>query len=420
MRSPPEAIVVDTYEVSPLQAGMLFHAAAATQSGVDIEQVIATLHEPLDEGAFLRAWERLLERHAILRTRFRWQGLAQPVQEVVDRARIPVQWFDWRALAEPERRARLETLVEEERARGFDPAQAPLMRLALVRMGEAEHAMVWTVDHLLSDARSRLLLLQELFACYEGKELAPPTPYRAYIEWLRAVDHERSRQRGPDAVQPADRTYGVHECRLPSALTGALRRRARQARITLDVLLQGAWALLLHRYSGESDVVFGVMRDVRPPGLPGAGEIAGPLINILPVCIRVDPQAELLAWLAGLRTTQLGVHEYVHTPLVRVHGWSDARLFETLVVYERHSLDAQLRAQGGAWARRRFVTRSQTSYPLTLAAYGEEELLLRLQYSRRRLDDDAVEHMGGHLRTLLEGMAAAALTRPPVRRLAEA
>jgi natural product biosynthesis luciferase-like monooxygenase protein/amino acid adenylation domain-containing protein len=421
-------MILDTHEVSPLQAGMLFHAAAATHIGVDIEQIIATLHERLDEGAFLRAWERLLERHAILRTRFRWQGLAQPVQEVVDRVRVPVQWFDWRALAEPERRARLETLIEEQRARGFDTAQAPLMRLALVRMGEAEHAMVWTIHHLLSDARSRLLLLQELFACYEGKALAPPTPYRAYIGWLRAVDHERSRPywrellagfRAPTPLVVGhnrdDRSYGVHECRLPSALTGALRRRAREARITLNVLLQGAWALLLHRYSGESDIVFGVTRDVRPPALAGAREIVGLLINTLPVRIRVDPEAQLVPWLAGLRATQLGGREFGHTPLVQVHGWSDvpreAPLFETLFVFDRHTFDAQLRAQGGPWSRRAFVGRNQTNYPLTLAAYGEEELLLQLQYARRRLDDDAVARMGGHLRTLLEGMAAAPLAR---------
>src|SRR5262245_33265534 len=150
---------------------------AELETGCDIEQVVATLHEPLDEGAFLRAWERLLECHGILRTRLRRQGLAQPVQEVVDRARIPVQWFDWRALAEAERRARLETLVEESRARGFDTAQAALMRLALVRMGEAEHVMVWTVHHLLSDAR--LMLLQQLFACYEGKRAELFTRRRA-------------------------------------------------------------------------------------------------------------------------------------------------------------------------------------------------------------------------------------------------
>jgi hypothetical protein len=423
--------VIDSYELSPLQAGMLLHAAAPTEPGLDIEQVIATLYEPLDEGAFLRAWERVLERHAVLRTRFRWQGVAEPVQEVVERAGIPVQWFDWRTLSGPERRARLEKLVDDERARGLDPAQAPLMRLALARMREAEHAMVWTVHHLLLDARSRLLVLQELFACYEGKALAPPAPYRAYIEWLRGVDHERSRAywrdvlagfRAPTPLVVARKSqssarpaYAVHECRLPAALSAALRRRAREARITLDVLLQGAWALLLQRYSGEPDVVFGVTRDVRPHRLADASAIAGLLINTLPVRIRVDPDAQLLTWLQTLRQAQRGGRDYAHTPLVRVHGWSEvpreAPLFETLFVFDRHRLDAQLRAQGGAWTGRRFSCLNQTNYPLTLAACGDEELLLELRYSRRRLDDAAVERMGGHLHTLLAGMAAAPFTR---------
>ena len=419
--------VVDSYELAPLQAGMLFHAAAAAQPGVDVEQVVATLHEPLDEAAFLRAWERLLERHAVLRTRFRWQGVAQPVQEVVDRARIPVQWFDWRALAEPERRERLQHLLDEQRAAGFDLRQAPLMRLALVRTGEAEHTMVWTVHHILLDGRSRLMVLRELFACYAGAPLAEPHPYRAYIEWLRGVDHERSRAywrellagfraptplpvaRARDAAAPPGRAHGVHVCRLPAALTGALRRRAREARITLNVLLQGAWALLLHRYSDEPDVVFGMTRDVRPPTLPHAGAIAGLVINTLPVRIRVDPEAELLPWLAGLRETQRGVREYGHTPLVQVHGWSEvpreAPLFDTLLVFDRASLDAELRGAGGDWSSRHFAGYNQTNYPLTLAAYGDDELLLELQYSRSRLADDTVARMSGHLCTLLEAMA---------------
>src|SRR5918992_5470653 len=106
----------ESYELSPLQADMLARTGASAQPGAPVDQVIAMLYEPLDEGAFLRAWERLLERHAILRTRLRWQDPSAPVQEVLERARIPVRWFDWRALAEPERRARLEKLVEDERA----------------------------------------------------------------------------------------------------------------------------------------------------------------------------------------------------------------------------------------------------------------------------------------------------------------
>jgi len=115
--------VIDTYELSPMQAGMLFHAVSGGASGIDIEQVVATLREPLDEAHFLRAWQRVAERHAILRTRFRWEGVAEPVQDVVDRVQIPVERFDWRALTEAERRERFQALVNHERVRGFELRQ---------------------------------------------------------------------------------------------------------------------------------------------------------------------------------------------------------------------------------------------------------------------------------------------------------
>jgi hypothetical protein len=273
---------------------MLFHAAAAAEPGVDIEQVVMTLHEPLDEAAFLRAWGRLAERHAVLRTRFRWHGVAKPVQEVLDRVHIPAERFD----------GPLEKILQEHRSRGFDVTQAPLMRLALGR-----HAVVWTVHHILMDGRSRALLWQELFAWYEAfaggrdLELPQPRPFRDYIDWLGRLDHQAARAhwqralagfRAPTPLVVARELtatgYAARECRLPAALTAALRKRARAARITLGALLHGAWALLLHRYSGEADVVFGVTRAVRPPpARDGAPAMLGLLINTLPLRIRVDP-----------------------------------------------------------------------------------------------------------------------------------
>src|SRR6267378_3630300 len=82
--------VIDTYELSPMQAGMLFDAVSGVDRGVDVEQMVATLHEPLEEAPFLRAWQRVVERHAVLRSRYRWEGVAEPVKEVLDRVEIPV------------------------------------------------------------------------------------------------------------------------------------------------------------------------------------------------------------------------------------------------------------------------------------------------------------------------------------------
>jgi amino acid adenylation domain-containing protein len=426
--------VIDTYELSPMQAGLFFHAVSGADSGVDIEQLVATLHEPLDEARFLRAWQRMAERHPILRTRFRWQGVTEPVQDVIDRVQIPVEQFDWCALTEAQRQRRFQALLDHDRARGFDIGQAPLMRLALVRAAEREHLVLWTIHHILLDGQSGFLLLQEVFAFYgaflrdEDVDLPLPRPYRDYIEWLRKLDYDSAKaywqgllagfsaptplvvERDRKAIQLTGRVWGTHEIRLSASLTAALRKRAREATVTLSMLLQGAWAMLLHRYSGESEVVFGVTRACRGSGLDGVGGIVGPLINTLPIRVSIDPESELVTLLRGLRAQQVALRDYEHTPLVKVQGWSDLPrgmpLFETILVFDTHTLDTRLRALGGAWSGRGFLALGQTNYPLTVIAYGDRELLLQIEYSRQRFDDAVVARMLGHLQTLLEGIAA--------------
>ncbi len=431
--------VVDSYELSPTQAGMLFHSLSGGDANAYVEQVVARLHEPLEEAQFLRAWQRLAERHAALRSRFRWEGVAQPVQEVLERVEIPLERLDWRALAGPEREQRFQALLERERMRGFELDQAPLMRLAFVRAAEREHWVLWTTHHGFLDGRSRFLLWREVFAFYEaflrGDDIELPLPraYRDYIEWLRKFDDDSAKTywqgalsgfraptpvvvaRDRDAEQLKGAAWGTHEARLPAALTSALRKRAREASVTLNVLLQGAWALLLHRYCGESDIVFGVTRAARASCLEGVQDMVGLFINTLPVRMRIDPEAELVSWLRELRAQQVALREHEHTPLIKVQGWSEVPrgmpLFESILVFDSHTLDAQLRALGGAWNERRLVSFGHTNYPLTLAAYGDRELLLQIEYSRKRFDDAVVARMLGHLQTLLEAMAA----RPEAR-----
>src|SRR5207249_1017204 len=119
--------------LAPMQEGMLFHALSARQPGVDIEQILCTLREPIDSAAFERAWQRVVGRHAILRTSFRWDGLDAPRQEVHSQVRLHFANHDWRGLAEPGRREGFEACLQAERSRGFDLTVPPLMRVALCR-----------------------------------------------------------------------------------------------------------------------------------------------------------------------------------------------------------------------------------------------------------------------------------------------
>ena len=419
---------------------MLFHAVDGTAPGVDIEQVVIVLEEILDDARFVHAWQRVVERHAILRTRFQWSGTGNPLQEVLDRVQVPVRHLDWRAVPAARRTDRFQALLAEDRAEGFGLDTAPLLRLTLVRVTESECWVLWTFHHALLDGRSFALVLHEVFALYEahahGREadLPSPRPYRDYIQWLGNLDHDRAkeywqralagfraptplvvgRDREPETI--AGNAWGTHELRCSPELTAALSAVAREASVTFNTLLQGAWALLLHRYSGERDIVFGSTRACRKSALGGADEMVGIFINTLPVRTKIDPEAQLATLLQDLRGQQMALRDYEHTPLTKVQSWSEVPrgtpLFDTLLVYEHKTLDAQMHVTGRKRGSRRFYYYyGQTNFPLTVAAYGGEELLVQLQYSRRRLEDAAMSRMLGHLHALLEGMAHGPATK---------
>src|SRR5256885_16161304 len=160
--------VESAYRLSPMQQGMLLHSLRSQQNGVAIEQMLCTLPEALDVPMFKRAWEQVVERHTALRTSFHWEGLDAPLQRVHHGVRIHCEQKDWRGLAAPEQRRRLEAYLDADRRRGFELTAPPLLRLALIRTGEANYQFVWTVHHLLLDARAIAIVLNEGQAGYEG------------------------------------------------------------------------------------------------------------------------------------------------------------------------------------------------------------------------------------------------------------
>ncbi|MBZ5723521.1 MAG: amino acid adenylation domain-containing protein [Acidobacteriia bacterium] len=428
------ALAIDRYPVSPLQHGMLFQHLTAPQSGVDIEQMVCTLRETLEPSLLRRAWEHVVSRHPVLRTAFQFQADGDPVQIVSREVALPWQEHDWRTVPPDLRADRLAAFLSEDRHRGFNMSEAPLLRLTLVRVEEAEYRLVWTFHHALLDGRSFPLVLQEVFALYESSltgqelDLPRPRPYRDYIEWLQSQDpssaeaYWRRQLRGFSVATPlvVDKPSGAHSPALDrqgddsvvlsAAATTALNELARGNGVTLNTVVQGAWALLLSRYSGEEDVAYGVVRACRKSSVDGADDMVGLFINTLPMRVRVPSEAKLADWLKELRCQWLAMRDYEHTPLVAAQKCADVApgkpLFESIVMFENYDLNERLRQQGGKWADRSFRLYEQTGYPLTVTVYAHDELRLQIEFDRCRFEPAAIARMLGHLKTLLEGMVA--------------
>ena len=252
-------------------------------------------------------------------------------------------------------------------------------------------------------------------------------PYQAHIEELAGRDFSESEdfwrelllgfsaptpvdasQGGPPA--PGREGYDSREDRLSQAATDGLRAQAEALGVTVNSLFQGAWAILLSRHSGEEDVVFGVTRACRRSTVDGADEMVGNLINTVPVRAKVGAHKSARSLAGDLRQQGLYVRPHEHTPLVMVQGWSEAPggtpLFDSFLVFDNYLLQSALRRLGGSWERREARLFEQTNFPLAVYGYAESEFILRIDYDRARFDDATIERMVGHLKRLLEGMAA--------------
>ncbi len=425
--------VEDVYPLVPMQEGMLFHTLYTPGGGAYIGQFSFDLIGELDEDAFARAWQGVTARHAALRTAFVWEGQERAMQVVHRRVELPLERRDWRGLEKAEQEERWEAYLREDRARGFDPQRAPLMRLALLRTAEDRRLLVWTHHQMMLDGWSLPLVFGDVAAIYNaitgGEEARlPPAPsYRDYVAWLQERDVAGAEHfwrgmlagihgptpfgvdRVPDSDSHAEGGAGRARLRIPAERTTAVREGARRHGLTVNTLVQGAWALLLARYGGEDDVVFGTTVSGRPPELE-VEETVGLFINTLPVRVRVSPQETVAASLAGVQERNVALREYEYTPIGRVQKWSEVPvglpLFESVIVFDNYPVAPGMGQGRSALRVVQRAGREQGDLPVMLAAALGAELVVAAEYRAGRFDAATVERMLGHLGRIIESMAA--------------
>ncbi|WP_455429707.1 non-ribosomal peptide synthetase [Marinitenerispora sediminis] len=278
--------------------------------------------------------------------------------------------------------------------------------------------MVLTFHHLLLDGWSLPLLLDDVLTAYAGGEPRPRRPFRDHVAWIRRQDtatglrYWRTVLAGFDAPVPlpydrdpedvrAARSTERLACDLSPEDSAAVHAFARRNRLTVNALVQGAWALLLSVHSGRTDVVFGATTSGRPADLPGADTAIGLFINTLPVRVRVDPAAPAAAWLRGIQDRQVESRGYDFLPLARVQAESalpgDTPLFDSIVVFENYPVDRAAAERCGV-AVAEVTANEATNYPLTLSAYATGRVRLLLGYEPRHFD-------AGTVRRLLDDLA---------------
>ncbi|QKW22407.1 amino acid adenylation domain-containing protein [Kitasatospora sp. NA04385] len=408
--------------LTPLQEGLLFHALYDEQ-GPDLyaTQFSLDLAGPLDTERLAGAADTVIHRHANLRVGFRHERLVNPVQVVPAKVRVPWSVVDLSALGESEREAEAKRLCEEERGRRFDLARPPLVRFLVLRLAPELYRFVMTNHHILLDGWSVPLLMRELFTLYAtgGDATALPrvTPYRDYLAWLGKRDREAAREawrtalgdvEGPTLLGPADavpapttpeRVFTDLTPEFTTALTGLARRNG----ITVNSLVQAAWAVLLGGLTGQDEVVFGATVSGRPPEIPGIENMIGLFLNTLPVCVRMRPDESLIGLATRIQEEQTRLLSHQHLGLAEIQALvGRGELFDTLTVFESYPIDSEAAKLPGTGLS--VVGNDGTDfshYPITFFAIPGERLHLRLSYRPDLFERDVVDGMLQRLRVVL-------------------
>ncbi len=355
--------IEDAYPLTRIQQALLVRCIAYPHQPLYTGQWWSILDGDLDARHFCAAWQEVVNRHPALRSGFHWDLKDHPFQVVHRKATLPIVQHDWADA--PDWRAQLDALLAQDRKQPFDVKKPPLMRLALIRLPEHRHCVVWTRHHLTVDGWSLGILLDEVFTLYKALQakadhgLLPAPAFRAYADWERARDGEQARRHWQTALQAgpqADQAWSILTPArgepdmqavvqtLSTEHTASLEAFARSSQLTVSTLIHAAWALVACRLNNHDAALFGSVETIRPPHLDNGNlaPLVGIQIQIQPVLARLD-ETPLRTWAIALQahTTQARAAGPISPDELReAMGLPSGTLpFDSLLAYQNYPLD---------------------------------------------------------------------------------
>ncbi|MGO4295023.1 amino acid adenylation domain-containing protein [Chitinophaga sp. RAB17] len=416
------------YPLSGLQEGMLFHRLYDDGSNAYIEQFTCDI-ELVNTGWLRQSWNHLLKRHSILRTAFDYRSLGFPVQCVYEKAEIPFEILDYRGMDTVALEAAIADYLVKDRALGFDFNAAPLLRIILFRTEEQRYRMLWSFHHILMDGWSLPVVIEELLESYEALSEGRALPgftedrYEDYIRYIGNKDkwkeeaYWREYLKGVEtgsllpfiAAGVTDRTrgrgtYEDNKLRLDNSLHTAVENYAQRQGLTISTVMQGVWAFILHVYTGNKAVTYGVTVSGRPGDLPDVEQRVGIYINTLPLHQQVDADSDIAQWLKDIQRSQIASREYEYTALGKIQTWTGVNgdLFDSLLIFENYPVSEVIAGKQWKLKLSNLALKEQTNYPLNISISSSRETNITFSYNKDLLDAGYITRLAGHFKEVLQ------------------
>ncbi|MBF0153441.1 MAG: amino acid adenylation domain-containing protein [Magnetococcales bacterium] len=434
------------YTLTPMQEGMLFHALHDQAANPYFEQCHFRLRGPLNVPLFETAWNEVVQRHDVLRTRFVFKNIPQPRQVVLKEQKLVFAFQDLSALPGDQQHNRIDIFKKEDWQRGFDLGRDVLMRMTVFRLEETVFEAIHSFHHILLDGWSVGILHEESFRIYtallknEAHRLPTPVPFVTYIQWLERQDKSAAESYWrryltgyqqavslPDCHADATTPFQAEEriYTLAKPLSDAVRQLAARQRVTQNTVIQAVWGVLLGRYNRVHDVVLIATVSGRPPEIAGVERMVGLFINAVPVRIRTEPNTPFDRLLRQVQNSATTAQEYHHHSLAEIQANSDLgqQRPDHILVFENYAAadvsHFSIAATGDLPLRVEWYKQvDHSNYPLTVQVVPGERLGFTMILNRAAMEPATLDALVGNLELLLtqvtndDTLTVAALTLP--------
>uniref|UniRef100_UPI003A95A952 condensation domain-containing protein n=2 Tax=Flavobacteriaceae TaxID=49546 RepID=UPI003A95A952 len=292
-----------------------------TQKGILIEwikgakdlytvQISFSIKGTLDEPLFKEATNLVQLNNDALRSVFRWEGISNPIQVILKETTSPYRFINLSSVNSIEKENKLNTLINEDRKIGFNLVELPL-RIALIKKSTDEYVLTISHHHVLYDGWSTGVILKELFETYNSlKEgeiphfAAKPDLKKVYkkTEITQLKEEKKTFWKSYLQDYTICELFKIKEKRKVTNRSKFIIKAdltpiddfANKNQVTKAAVIYAAYGLLLQKYSGTKDVIFGRSQSNRPPSLRGIEHVIGNLINVLPIRIKSNGTTSLL------------------------------------------------------------------------------------------------------------------------------
>ncbi|MBK8551803.1 MAG: amino acid adenylation domain-containing protein [Ignavibacteria bacterium] len=414
------------YRLSGLQQGMLFHSLYDRDNDSYIEQLSCELINP-DLEIISKSWNHLLKLHSILRSGFYYDAFRVPVQCVYSEAEMPVTILDFRDMNSELKSVVVEDYEKSDRRKGFDLKSAPLMRIGFIRMSDERYRMLWTSHHLLFDGWSMQILMEEFLSIYEqlssGKELITKEEdkFEDYIKYLDRIDKFNQENYWREYMKSVERStllpfirktqlrtkgsgnYETVNLNFNETVTAKLEEYSQKNHITINTLMQGVWSYLLHRYTGNDDVVYGIVVSGRPEDLPGIEQRVGMYVNTIPLHAVFSKDMEAAQWLRDLQDSQVTTRQYQYVSLQEIQKWSEVQgdLFDSILVFENYPVSDIVKSKNWNLKVENVKLEEQSNYPFLVLVNKSDRISVGFNYKPELMSEKYVRDISSHFGNVL-------------------